>query len=189
MATQTETAAEESMPMDSGEILQVLQTINESEISAAQLALQKSQNPQVVETAVTVVRDHRALNQRIDQMVQENNIELQDSALSEGLETQTAQIEDQLAELSGAEFDEEYLRRQIELHELALQTAREDLMPNATDPQVKEVVSQASDHLEEHLQVAEQSLEEFQDSAVGGGPEEMETDEAQPDDVDTYERY
>jgi putative membrane protein len=152
----TTAAAEASEPMSSGEILHVLHVINEGEIQQARLALRKSDNPQVQQTARMLVEDHTASNQRIAAVANASGARMEESPLSRGVQAQASEIRDQLAELSGREFDRAYLQNQVELHEVALDTVRSQLLPNAEDPQVKQLLTAAAPHLEQHLREAEQ---------------------------------
>ena len=70
---------------------------------------------------------------------------------------QTAQIRSALAELSGPEFDREYLARNVELHEIAIDTVRTDLLPAADDAQLQELLRLTAPQLEQHLVAARES--------------------------------
>jgi putative membrane protein len=153
----TTAAAEASEPMSSGEILRVLRVINNGEIEQARLALRKSDNPRVQETAQRIIQDHTASNQRIASVANTTGARMEESPLSQGIQGQASEIREQLAELSGAEFDRAYLQNQVELHEVALDTVRSQLLPNAEDPQVRQLMAAAAPTLQQHLQEAEQS--------------------------------
>lgn len=153
----TTAAAEASEPMGSGEILQVLHTINDGEIKQAQLALQKSDDPQVQSTARMIIEDHSASNERITALTDTTGANLKPSPLSQGIQKQASKIEDELTGLSGAEFDRTYLQKQVELHEVALDTVRTELLPNARDPRVRRLLSETTPKLERHQQEAEES--------------------------------
>lgn len=193
--TTPEPTAEVTQEMESGEILHVLRTINQGEISQAQLAMERSENPEVQQTAELIVDGHRELDGRIDRISDDADIELQDNELSRQINDQASQFEDELSELSGEDFDRVFLQRQVEMHDMALQTARNDLMPNATDSQVRQLLSDASEDLENHLVIAQRNLDDVEE-AIGGGPEEqneehkedkdnkMEDDEQHQDDYE-----
>lgn len=153
----TSAAAEASERMDSGEILQVLHTINDGEIKQAQLALQKSDDPQVQATARMIIKDHSISNQRITALTDTTGANLKPSPLNQDIQAQASKIEDELTELSGAEFDRTYLQKQVELHEVALDTVRTELLPSAQDPRVRRLLSETTPKLERHQQEAEES--------------------------------
>ncbi len=171
--TTPEPTAEVTQEMESGEILHVLRTINQGEISQAQLALERSENLEVQQTAETILEAHRELDGRIDRVAEDADIQLQENRLSSQISDQASQFEDELSQVSGEEFDRKFLQQRVELNDMALQTARNDLMPNATDSQVRQLLSDASEHLENNLVVAQRNLEDVEE-AVGGGPEEQQ---------------
>lgn len=154
----TEAAAEASQPLGTGEILQELHAINAGEIALAQLALQKSQDPQVQQTARLIIRDHSALDQRVAALAKAQGAQLDSSLLSQGTRAQVALIETALARLSGSAFDREYLARNVELHEIALDTVRTALLPAADVDQLRDLLTDAVPQLEQHLQHARQGL-------------------------------
>ncbi len=184
-APQTEPTVQTAAEMDSGEILHVLETINQSEISQARLALRRSQNPDVQQIAQVLIQDHQALSERIQNVADTTGVVLTDNELSQEVADKMSGIEEELADLSGDEFDQAFLNRQVEVHEFVLETAQEDLMPQAEEAQVRQVISDASANMEENLVVARQSLQEAQDEAIGGGPEEDQ--EQMEEDVDEME--
>jgi putative membrane protein len=153
----TQAAAEMSEPITSGQILQVLYALNQGEIEQAELALQRSNDPEVYKTAQLIIKDHMASNQRIAAVAQAVGIELEESPLSRGMQVQAGAIKEGLEELSGAEFDRAYLENQVELHDLALETARSQLLPNAQDPQVRYLLITAAPKLELHRLEAQES--------------------------------
>lgn len=153
----THAAAEMSEPITSGQILQVLHALNQGEIEQAELALQRSDNPEVYKTAQLIIKDHAASNQRIAAVAQAIGVELEESPLSRGMQVQAGAIKEGLEDLSGAEFDRAYLENQVELHALALETARSQLLPNAQDPQVRYLLITAAPKLELHRLEAQES--------------------------------
>lgn len=164
-ATATKTAAKASGDLTDGEILQVLRTLNEGEITQAQLAVEQSDNQQLQGAAEQIIADHQRNNQRIDSMTQAG-IALEDSPLSRGLKLQTQQIKDQLSELTGTDFDCAYLEKQIEQHQLALDTLRSELQPDAESSQLQELLSATAPALEHHLEAAEQTRQSMSECAA-----------------------
>ena len=160
-ATVTEAAAEVSDPFSSSEILQVVHVINTGEIQQAELALQKSFQPEVRNAAQLIIRDHTELDQQVQDIAQPG-LELQETTLSNGIQVQSEEIREELAELSGTEFNCTYLQKQVELHRIGLETVRTELQPDAEDPQVSQLLSNAEPILSEHLQAAQQSLAELE---------------------------
>lgn len=153
--TATETAAMASGSFSKDEVLGVIHTVNNGEIEQAQLALQKSSNASVRDAAQLIINDHTELNQRVDSLVR-SGMKIEKSPLSRGIKLQADQIHDELSELSGTEFDCTYLQRQIEQHELVLETMRSDIQPDAKERQVKALIAETIPALERHLETTKE---------------------------------
>ena len=138
-----------AMPLDpysDNEILQVIQTVNESEIEQGQVALTRSSAPEIRGLAQRIIQEHRELESDVRAI----EIELEDSPMSRGLRTQGAEIQQALAALASPEFDCTYLQSQVQQHQVTLQLVQNQLMPDAESANVKQVLEDAADMLEAH---------------------------------------
>jgi predicted outer membrane protein len=79
-------------------------------------------------------------------------------AVTEGIQFQAEQIRETLAELFGPEFNQTYLEKQVELHNVALDTVRNQLLPNAEQREVTQLLEQAIPKLQHHRDLAQQGL-------------------------------
>lgn len=150
----TETAAEQAKPMSDGEILAVVSAINQGELKQAELAMQRSQNPQVRSVAQTIIADHTDIQRRAQSLAATADMQPKQNELSQALTKQARQMEEKLRGLTGEEFDKAYLQGQERLHELALKTVRDDLMPSARSAQLRELLSAAAPELQQHKELA-----------------------------------
>lgn len=153
------TSTPDSKPMASGkllagEILHVMHTINNGEIKQAGLALQRSENPYVLYYAQLMVADHMALNQRIAAIAVNNRWNMEESVLSRTFQTQSNDVLSGTARMMGKNFDCSYLQQQAKQHALSLNTLRQQLLPHADAPQVKELLTSAAPRLEHHMKLA-----------------------------------
>lgn len=164
-STATKAAAKASGSFSDGEILHVLQTLNEGEIAQAELVMKKSNNQELKDAAKTIIEDHRKNNERIHSLAR-TGIELEKSPLSRGLNLQTDEITEELSELSGTEFDCAYLEKQIEQHQLALDTVRSELLPDAEDSQVRSLLSNTAPALQHHLESAQETRQNLPQCTV-----------------------
>lgn len=139
----------------SGEILHTLHTVNNGEIKQAGQALQKSENPHVLYLAQLIVQDHMAMNQRIAAIAQANSARLEQSVLSRSLETQSNDALEAGARLTGRAFDCRFLQTQIDQHALTLKTMREQLLPNTTAAEIKELMTASAPRIEHHMKLAQ----------------------------------
>lgn len=151
---QVQAAAEEAAPLTDPQIVAVLSTLNRGEIRQAEMALRRSDNPEVRDVAERIVTDHLSLQQRTEQLAATAGMPPQENALSRSIEQRSQQLASQLRDASGEAFDRTYLQGQAELHQLALDTVRNELLPSARDPQLRDLLQRATPGLEAHLQEA-----------------------------------
>lgn len=144
--------------MSNGEILYVMQTINMGEIEQAELALQHSQSREVTEVAELMLEEHVASNQMLGELAEMTGANLESSSVSEGVAFQARAFRTDIAGLAGEEFNQAYLQKQIELHGVAKNIVKTQLLPNAKDPQVREYLTQYLERLEMHQQRAQQAF-------------------------------
>lgn len=156
--TTTEAAAAVSKPITTGETLQIIKTLNDGEIKLAHLALASSPNDDVRDVARLILDDHEASNDDVMDLAEKRGVELDKSPLSRSLEGQADRIYDELKYKSGPEFDCLFLKRQVKLHEIALETVSKDLVPDAELREVRELLSETSPTLERHREAARLAL-------------------------------
>jgi len=95
---------------------QIAYTADNIDIKMAQLALQRSKNPQARAFAEDMVRDHTAVNEKALALVKKLNVTPEDNATSRAL-TQQADAEYQkLSALNGAAFDKAYAEHELAYH-------------------------------------------------------------------------
>ncbi|SFH48018.1 DUF4142 domain-containing protein [Modicisalibacter xianhensis] len=161
--TNTATTAEiKPESMTSGEILYVLETINLGEAEQAELALQHSRNNEVTQLARRILQDHTASSQAVDELEQavETDTESASSSISEGIQFQVNAFLEDMAGLTGYEFNKTYLEKQVVLHEVSLDVVRTQLIPGADEPAVLDYLESYRDMLEKHREQAQQSLKD-----------------------------
>ena len=154
---QTQAAAEEAVPLSDPEIVAVLSTLNRGEVTQAEMALQRSGNEEVRDVAQRILDEHMTMQERLEEMASRTGLEPQENELSRSLDRQANKMTEQLAATTGREFDQAYLQGQTELHQLALDTVKTRLLPDAENPQLREMLQRAAPRLEAHRDEAEQS--------------------------------
>lgn len=162
--TATTTAAMVSGTFSSGETLEVLRALNNGEIAQAELAKDKTDNDDVESVAEAIIDDHKAVNERVGELV-DKGIEPEKSPLSRGLAKQAQEIQEDLAPLAGAEFDCAYLNKQVAQHQLALETLRSQVQPDANDPKIEDLLEDVIATLEQHREDAAQARKDVRGCA------------------------
>ncbi|MDB5036727.1 MAG: hypothetical protein JWQ35_255 [Bacteriovoracaceae bacterium] len=131
--------------------LYIVQTINNGEISLADLANHNSQNKDVKDFAKEMIRDHKKSNDKIQDLIKKDSITLQKSDTSNNLEKTANEKKMELKVLSGKTFDKAYISSQITMHQQALNLLDTKLIPSATTKDVKDLLSDARKTVSAHL--------------------------------------
>lgn len=141
-------------------------TLNRTELELSKLAQQKAQNAQVKQFAAMMVKDHTQAGQEFRTAVQQANVNL--SQMETDME-RPVEGRERLAELSGAEFDREYIQTMINQHEKAIELVEEKANQNQAagqtaqgQAQIQQWASKTLPVLQKHLQDAQQIEQRLQ---------------------------
>lgn len=140
-----------------GQILQVIRTLNNAEIDQAKHVMDESDNTEVKVVAQSIINDHDVSNEQINDLL-DGPLDLDDSPLNETLQEQTEETQDMLGKLEGAQLDCQYLQKQVEQHQMALDIAKNDLAPDAQSAGVKEFLTASAPKLEAHMHHAQEAI-------------------------------
>lgn len=133
------------------EAAEILLTINEGEIDAGQLARRRAQNGEVKEFAKKMVDQHKASEKETKKIARRTKIDPKESAASEALEDEVESKHDELKKQEKNAFDKAYMRNQIAMHENALATLDNTLIPSAQNAEFKEHLRKTRQAVKEHL--------------------------------------
>jgi len=148
--------AQRTMPgtMSDANVLAVLNTIDRSEIEAAQLAKQKGESRQVQGYATRLVEEHTRMLDKNRQLANRIAVQPEPPQLASSLESTHRKTMEELQKLSGRDFDRAYIAYQITMHEQAIKLVKKTA--GSTDkPQLKEHLTLATPDLEGHLTEAQ----------------------------------
>lgn len=122
---------------------------NQAEIATAQLAQEKSQNPEVKNLAQMIQQDHQQAQEKLQTIAQNHGVTLpQSGTWSERRE------QSKLNKLSGADFDQQYAKDMVEDHVKDIKSFQK-ASQNIEDSDVKEYAQTCLSTLEKHLSHAE----------------------------------
>ena len=119
------------------EIAHVAYTADNIDIRYANIALEKSQNPEVRKFAETMIRDHTAVNEQALALLAKLGAEAQDNFLSQTLNENADKIAAELSALSGAEFDKRYAENELGYHKAVNDLVENAFIPNIENAEVK----------------------------------------------------
>jgi putative membrane protein len=120
-----------------------------AEIKLAQLAQQKASSDQVKQFAQRMIDDHTKLDAQMKPMAQQFGVEAPTD-----LSAKHKAVETKLQGLSGAQFDQEYMKAMVSDHREDDQAFQRE-QTQAKDTELKNAVSQAEPIIAEHLRMAQ----------------------------------
>ena len=136
-------------PEDKG-FAQKAATGGQAEVALGNLALQKASSPKVKEFAQRMVTDHTNANQELQQIAGKKDLDLPTMVPTEAQEEQ-----DKLSKLSGAAFDKEYIRYEVQDHQQDVQEFQK-ASSEVSDSELKQFATQTLPIIQEHLKMAQQ---------------------------------
>ena len=144
--------AQRAMPgtMSDANVLEVMNTIDRSEIEAAELATQRAQSPAVREYASQLISQHHTMLEKNQQVAKQASARPEPPALATTLKTTHQETLERLRTLSGPEFDRAYLEYQVKMHEQAIKLV-DSASTSAEHPALKQHLTKALPDLRNHL--------------------------------------
>ena len=144
--------AEGAKPNDA----QIAYMAGQLDIAAAEQAKQKSKNKDVIAFADDMERDHKAVNEKALSLVKKLKVTPEDNDTSKSLSQQAAQKRAELAKLNGDAFDKAYVTNEVAYHKTVNGALENTLIPSATNPELKDLLSTGLKIFQGHEQHAEQ---------------------------------
>lgn len=138
------------------QIAHIAYTAGQIDIRAAELALQKSKNNEVRDFAENMIRDHKAVNDQALALVKKLNVTPEDNDTSKALVKQADAKQAELNKLDGAAFDKAYADNEVAYHKEVNKALETDLIPNANNKELKDLLSTGLKIFQGHEQHAEQ---------------------------------
>lgn len=132
-----------------------------TEITFSQLALQKSQNSQVKQFAQRMVADHNTLETQMKPVADKLGV-----TPATALDSQHQQLYDQLNQLSGADFDKQYISDMDTDHHKTLDAFKSE-EASTQDSQLKGIVKKGEKVIAQHTEMADKLMKKMGGTAAG----------------------
>jgi putative membrane protein len=147
-------AAPASGTMTDANVAAIASAANQDEIQTSQAALQKGESAEVKKFARMMIDEHTRADQEAMQLLQAKGLAPQDNAESTRMKQMTQTELQRMSAMNGAAFDAAYMAHQVTAHDATLKALDGMLIPNATDPQMKAMLTDkvrpaVARHLEE----------------------------------------
>ena len=153
-------SAQGAKPTDP-QIAHIAYTAGQIDIQAAQLAIKKSKNKDVVAFANDMARDHKAVNDQALALVKKLKVTPEDNDTSKALAKQAADKNAELSKLSGAAFDKAYIDNEVAYHKTVNGALENTLIPSASNAELKDLLTTGLKIFQGHQQHAEHVAAEF----------------------------
>lgn len=137
------------------QILATLTAMDQTEIAHGQLALERSESPQVREFAESMVQKHSASRDVIARIATESGLIAEAGPISRELSVKAIHDLQTLSAADAAIFDEVFVKLQIDQHREFLSVLTGRLLPDADNETLLHQLQATRDSLEEHLMRAE----------------------------------
>jgi putative membrane protein len=137
------------------QIAHIAYTAGIIDVAAAKQALTKASNKQVKAFAEDMVRDHEAVNKQALDLVKKLKVAPEDNDTSKALSKQAADKLAELGKLSGAAFDKAYIANEVAYHKTVDGALETQLIPSATNPELKSLLQTGLKIFQGHEQHAE----------------------------------
>ncbi|ASY59416.1 DUF4142 domain-containing protein [Sinorhizobium sp. CCBAU 05631] len=137
------------------QIAHIAYTAGVLDIEAAKQAIATSKNKAVVKFAETMVRDHEAVNSQALDLVKKLNVTPEDNDTSKALSQAAEAKRQELAKLTGAEFDKAYVEHEVAYHKQVNGALETMLIPAAQNGELKSLLETGLKLFQGHQQHAE----------------------------------
>ncbi len=137
------------------EIASVAVVANQNDIDFAEIAKQKSQNPEVLEFANTMIKDHKTVIDLAVALVTKFHVTPKDNAVSKKLLSDAEKTKKMLNSKSAKEFDKAYVDNEVAYHKAVIAAVKNVLVPQSQNAELKALLQKVVPILEAHLAHAE----------------------------------
>ena len=120
-----------------------------AEVQLGKLAEQKAQSPEVKKFGARMAKDHTAANDKLSSIASRKGI-----AAAADMDSSSKREYDRLSKLSGAEFDQEYMKNMVSDHKKDIKEFQSEAK-SGKDADIKNFAQSTLPTLEDHLKQAE----------------------------------
>ncbi len=146
-------AAWAQAPTDA-QIAAIVVTANQVDIDAGKLAESKASSPAVKAFAKQMVTDHTGVNKQAMDLVKKLGVKPEESETSKSLKAGGDENLKKLKGLSGAACAKAYIDHEVVYHQQVLDALDKTLIPNAKNPELKELLTKVRPAFVAHLEHA-----------------------------------
>lgn len=136
------------------EIASIAVVANQNDIDFAAIALDRSENEDVLGLARTMASDHQQVIDQAVELVTRLGVTPKENAVSQQLLQEAERNQGRLREVSEEEFDKAYVDNEVAYHEKVIAAVEGLLVPQAENDELKALLEQVLPILQGHLEHA-----------------------------------
>lgn len=139
-----------------------------AEVELGKLAVEKAENPDVKKFGQRMVDDHTKANDQLKQIASKYNISIPSS-----LDAKDHALKNRLEKISGAQFDRAYMEAMVKDHKADVAEFQKEA-DHGTNPDIKAFASATLPILQEHLKLAQETLDKVKGGNTGSATREKQ---------------
>lgn len=151
-----ESTATAAPALSDANIAAIVLAANDADIANGKQALGKSKDADVKSFAQLMVTDHAATNDKAKALATKLSLTPEDNETSNGIKAQQDSVRATLKDKTGADFNKAYVDNEVSYHETVLGAIDQALIPNAQNPELKQLLTDTRPVVAAHLDHAKQ---------------------------------
>lgn len=172
--TESETSTSTTPPPEStaapgltdANIAAIVVAANTADIDNGKQAQSHAKDAGVKAFAGQMVNDHGASNQQASALATKLSLTPEDNETSRGIKAQQDSVRTAIRGLTGAAFDKAYVDNEVSYHETVLNAIDQALIPNAQNPELKQLLTDTRPIISAHLEHAKSLQSKMGGSAM-----------------------
>jgi putative membrane protein len=153
--------ARQNPKLSDPEIASVAVVANKIDIGYAEIAKEKSKDPDILQFAKTMASDHKAVIDQAVALVKKLGVTPKDNAMSQKLLEAAEKTKKTLKLKSGNAFNKAYIDNEVAYHTAVIKTVEGTLIPQAANKELKDLLQNVVPTLKAHLEHAEMVQKKF----------------------------
>src|SRR5262245_28136711 len=137
-------------------IAAIVVAANNADIANGKQAKAITKNPEVTTFAQLMITDHTAVNNKAKALAGKLNLTPEDNETSHSITASQDSVRGALKSMSGAAFDRAYIDNEVAYHQTVLDAIDQALIPNAQNPELKQLLTDTRPAIAGHLDHAKQ---------------------------------
>jgi putative membrane protein len=147
--------AQDKPKLSDAEVAYVAVVANQIDIGYAEIAKEKSKDPEVIKFAETMERDHKAVIAKAAALAKKLGVTPKENAVSQSLLNDAEKTKKTLRGQSSLAFDRTYIDNEVVYHKAVIAAVEGLLIPETENAELKQLLQNVVPALKAHLMHAE----------------------------------